>query len=291
MTRLRLTVAYLVVLVGVASWLIVDRGPAMADLFREARPWPLLGLVAASLLPFLANTAFWTIALRELGENISWGQVNTAAAETTLTRYLPGGIWLAAGRGVALSRRGVGTPALVAMVGLEVALAAPVAILVGSVLLAGSPKAPGWLGWLAAGLLVATATLARPALNSALAWWARRRHQPPPAGLTTGGIGRLALALGAYWVIFGSFFWAYLEVMDRSASWLAATGGFALSWRIGLFTVVAPQGLGVFEPTFVALVGWSADALLLVGAFRVLLLLRDLTLTALAGWLARRRAT
>ena len=72
--------------------------------------------------------------------------------------------------------------------------------------------------------------------------------------------------------------------------WLSATGGFALSWRIGLFTVVAPQGLGVFEPTFVALVGWSADALLLVGAFRVLLLLRDLTLTALAGWLARRRA-
>jgi len=156
--------------------------------------------------------------------------------------------------------------------------------------LAGSPNAPTWLGWLAAGLLVVAVTVARPALNSAMAWWARRRHQPSPATLTAAGAGRLALALAAYWVIFGSVFWAYLEVMDQPAGWLAAAGGFALSWRIGLFTVVAPQGLGVFEPAFVALLGWSADALLLVGAFRVVLVLRDLAITALATVAARRRA-
>ena len=289
MIRRRATIAYLVVLVAVAIWLVADRGSAMVDLVSQAKPWPVLGLVAVSMLPFLANTAFWTLALRELGETVSWQQVTEAATETNLTRYLPGGIWLAASRGVALARRGVGTPALVAMVGLEVALATPVALLVGSVLLAGSPNAPAWLGWLAAGLLVVVATLGRPALNGALAWWARRRHQPPPAALTTAGVGRLALALAAYWVIFGSVFWAYLEVMDRSAGWLAATGGFALSWRIGLFTVVAPQGLGVFEPAFVTLLGWGADALLLVGAFRVVLVLRDLALTALAALIVRRR--
>ena len=290
MTRQRATIAYLVVLAGVAAWLVADRGSAMADLVGEIRPWPLLGLVAASILPFLANTAFWTLALRELGETVTWRQVTGAAAETTLTRYLPGGIWLAAGRGVALARRGVGTPALVAMVGLEVALATPVALLVGSVLLAGSPNAPAWLGWLAAGLLIVAATLARPALNGALAWWARRRSQEFPAVLTTAGVGRLAFALVAYWMIFGSVFWAYLEVMERPVGWLAATGGFVLSWRIGLFTVVAPQGLGVFEPTFVALAGWTTNALLLVGTFRVVLVLRDLALTALAALVFRRRS-
>ena len=289
MTRRRATTAYLVTLTGLAAWLVADRGPAMIDLMRQARPWPLLGLVAASILPFLANTAFWTLALRELGETVTWRDVNRAATETTLTRYLPGGIWLAAGRSMALARRGVGTPALVAMVGLEVALATPVALLVGAVLLAGSPNAPAWLGWPAAGLLVLTTALGRPALNAALAWWARRRHQAPPAVLTTAGVGRLALALAAYWVIFGSVFWAYLQVMDQSASWLAATGGFALSWRIGLFTMVAPQGLGVFEPAFIAVVGWGVDALLLVGAFRVVLVLRDLALTTLASMMARRR--
>ena len=61
-------------------------------------------------------------------------------------------------------------------------------------------------------------------------------------------------------------------------------------WRIGLFAIVAPQGLGVFEPTLVALVGWSADALLLVGAFRVVLVIRDLALTGLAAVASRRRA-
>ena len=192
------TIAYLVVLAGVTAWLVADRGSAMADLVGEIRPWPLLGLVAASILPFLANTAFWTLALRELGETVTWRQVTGAAAETTLTRYLPGGIWLAAGRGVALARRGVGTPAVVAMGGLEVALATPVALLVGSVLLAGSPNAPAWLGWLAAGLLIVAATLARPALNGALAGWARRRNQELPAVLTTAEERRLTNALVAY---------------------------------------------------------------------------------------------
>ena len=54
--------------------------------------------------------------------------------------------------------------------------------------------------------------------------------------------------------------------------------------------MVAPQGLGVFEPAFVALVGWATDALLLVGTFRVVLVLRDLALTALATMVSRRRA-
>ena len=290
MTRRRLTVVYLAVVAAVAAWLVADRGSAMADLLVEARPWPLLGLVAASMLPFLANTAFWTLALRELGETVTWRQVTEAATETTLTRYLPGGFWLAAGRGVALARRGVSTPVLVAMSGLEVALATPVALLIGSLFLAGSTDAPAWLGWLAAGLFVAVVIVARPVINGALAWWAQRRHQPPATALTTGGVVRLSAALTVYWAIFGSVFWAYLEVMDRSLGWFAATGAFALSWRIGLFAIIAPQGLGVFEPTLVALVGWSADALLLVGAFRVVLVIRDLALTGLAAVASRRRA-
>ena len=123
-------------------------------------------------------------------------------------------------------------------------------------------------------LMLAAASLVRP-------WTGPSRGSAPPP---------LAIALVAYWMIFGSVFWAYLEVMERPVGWLAATGGFVLSWRIGLFTVVAPQGLGVFEPTFVALVGWATDALLLVGTFRVVLVLRDLALTALAAMVSRRKA-
>ncbi|MEE2767735.1 MAG: lysylphosphatidylglycerol synthase domain-containing protein [Actinomycetota bacterium] len=289
MTRRRLTVVYAVVIGGVATWLAVDRGPAMADLLAKARMWPLLGLVVASILPFLANTAFWALALRELGETITWRQVTEASTETTLTRYLPGGFWMAAGRGVALARRGVSPPTLVAMVGLEMALATPVALLIGSLFLAGSPIAKAWLGWLAIALLVGAATVGRPILNGILSWWAQRRHQAPPTALTAVGVARLAIALVVYWAIFGSVFWAYLEVMGHPLGWLTATGAFVMSWRIGLFAVVAPQGLGVFEPAFIGLVDWSADALLLVGAFRVVLLMRDLALTGFAALAARRQ--
>ena len=44
MIRRRATIAYLVVLVAVAVWLVTDRGSAMVDLVGQARPWPLLGL-------------------------------------------------------------------------------------------------------------------------------------------------------------------------------------------------------------------------------------------------------
>ena len=80
-----------------------------------------------------------------------------------------------------------------------------------------------------------------------------------------------------------------LEVMDYPLGWLTTTGAFVMSWRIGLFAVVAPQGLGVFEPTFIGLVDWSADALLLVGAFRVVLLMRDLGLTGFAAIATRQQ--
>lgn len=289
MTRGRLTVVYVIVIGGAATWLVVDRGSAMADLLAKARLWPLLGLVVASTLPFLANTAFWTLALRELGETITWRQVTEASTETTLTRYLPGGFWMAAGRGVALARRGVSPPTLVAMVGLEMALATPVALLIGSLFLARSPIAETWLGWLAIALLLGAATVGRPVLNGILSWWAKRRHQTPPTALTTAGVARLTIALVAYWTIFGSVFWAYLEVMDYPLGWLTTTGAFVMSWRIGLFAVVAPQGLGVFEPTFIGLVDWSADALLLVGAFRVVLLMRDLGLTGFAAIATRQQ--
>ena len=75
---------YLLLVIAIVIWLLIDRGSEMFDLFSEARPLPLIGLAFFAVLPFFANTAFWTIALRQLGEDISWGEVNEAAVKTTL---------------------------------------------------------------------------------------------------------------------------------------------------------------------------------------------------------------
>ena len=138
---------YLLAVISIIIWLLVDRGSDMFDLFSASNPLLLVALVAFAVLPFLANTAFWTIALKELGEEITWKQVNEAAIKTTLTRYLPGGIWLFASRSLALKNEGVATHSLIVLFGLENLLAIPIAVLIGSLLLAVSSSVPYWMGW------------------------------------------------------------------------------------------------------------------------------------------------
>ena len=275
---------YLVAVIGIVVWLLTDRGSEMFDLFSEARPLPLIAVVGFAFLPFFANTAFWTIALKELGEEITWKQVNEAAIKTTLTRYLPGGIWLFASRSLALRNEGVATHSLVVFYGLENLLAIPIAVLIGSLLLATSSGIPLWMGWVSLSLLVAIAIFVRPILDRFMTWWSKRKGLDAPKKISNSGILKMYLSLFLYWLVFGTVFYTYLRSVGQSIEWATAVGGFSLFWRISLFTPFVPHGLGVFEPSFIALVDWSVNALLLVGAFRAVLLIRDLLLTCIAGF-------
>ncbi len=274
---------YLLVVVSIVVWLLVDRGSEMFDLFSASHPLLIVALVIFAVLPFLANTAFWTIALKELGEDVSWRQVNEAAIKTTLTRYLPGGIWLFASRSLILANEGVATRSLIVMFAIENLLAIPIAVLIGSLLLAASSSVPYWLGWVSALFLVAITILARPILNKILAWWAKRKGLETPSKISNIGIGRMYVSLVAYWLIFGTVFYTYFHLMGQSIDWSTAVGGFTLFWRVSLLTPFVPHGFGVFEPSFIAVVGWTVNALFLVGAFRIVLLIRDLLLTGIAG--------
>ena len=260
----------------------------MFDLFSEARPLPLIIVVGFAVLPFFANTAFWTIALRELGEEVTWKQVNEAAIKTTLTRYLPGGIWLFASRSLALKNEGVATHSLVALFGLENLLAIPTAVLIGSLLLATSSGIPLWMGWVSLSLLVAIAIFVRPILDRFMTWWSKRKGLEAPHKISNRGIVKMYASLFFYWLVFGTVFYTYLHLMGQSIDWATAVGGFSLFWRISLFAPFAPHGLGVFEPSFIALVNWTVNALLLVGAFRIVLLIRDLLLTGIAGFFIKK---
>ena len=280
---------YLLILMGIIIWLLISRGSDILDIFSDARPIPLIALVGFAFLPFFANTAFWTIALKELGENVTWRQVNEAALKTTLTRYLPGGIWLFASRSLFLAKQGVATRSLIILFGLENLLAIPIAVFIGSLLLAASSSVPYWLGWVSALFLIVVTTLARPILNKILAWWTKRKGLETFNKISNIGIVRMYVSLVAYWLIFGTVFYTYLHLMGQSIGWSTAAGGFSLFWRISLFTPFAPHGLGVFEPSFIALVGWTVNALFLVGAFRIVLLIRDLLLTGISGFLFRKQ--
>ena len=279
---------YLFAVTSIVIWLLVDRGSDMFDLFSASNPVLLVFLVAFAVLPFFANTAFWTIALRELGEDITWRQVNEAAIKTTLTRYLPGGIWLFASRSLALKNEGVATHSLIVLFGLENLLAIPIAVLIGSMLLATSSGFPAWMGWVSLSLLATIAVSARPTLDRFMTWWSKRKGLDAPKKILNSGILKMYLSLFLYWLVFGTVFYTYLRSVGQSIDWATAVGGFSLFWRISLFAPFAPHGLGVFEPSFIALADWTMNALLLVGAFRIVLLLRDLLLTGIAGFFLKK---
>ena len=279
---------YLFVVVAIVIWLLVDRGSEMLDLFSTSHPVLLVSLVVFAFLPFFANTAFWTIALKELGEEITWKQVNEAAFKTTLTRYLPGGIWLFASRSLALKNEGVATHSLIVLFGLENLLAIPIAVLIGSLLLAASYGVPAWIVWVSLSLLATVAVSARPILDKFMTWWSKRKGLGTPKKISNSGILKMYLSLFLYWLVFGTVFYTYLRSVGQSIEWTTAVGGFSLFWRISLFAPFAPHGLGVFEPSFIALADWTMNALLLVGAFRIVLLVRDLLLTGIAGFFMKK---
>ncbi len=281
--------AWLALLTAVATWLVATRWADMADLVADARLVALLGVLAASTLLLVPNALFWSTALRSLGENVGTGPVMHAASRTILARYLPGGVWYAAGRSVLLVGRGVRPTALVAVSGLELGLGAPTALVVGGLLLAGDSALPAWVPWAGAGVLAAATLVARPVLNRLLAWWSRRRGQTAPRALSAGTLASLVSVMVAYWLLMGAVFRSYLGAMGTDIGWAEGSGAFLVSWGIGFFAIFAPLGLGVSEAGFIAIVGWGADAVMLVAGFRLVLLVRDLILTAIGEALARRR--
>ena len=280
---------WLAVVAALAAWLAATRWDDTSALVDDLSPGPLVMLVAASCLLLVPNAAFWTLALRALGERPRYGTVLHASARALLTRYVPGGIWYAAGRGTLLKRHGVSMAASATVGGLELALGAPVAIVVGAVLLAASGAVDPWVGVGAVVVLLAVLSLGGSLVGRLVAWWARRRGGEPAATPATPALFRLTVVLVGYWLAIGTLFWAYLEVVGLTATgWGRTVGAFGVSWGLGFFALFAPQGLGVFEGALVSVLDWGADAVLLVAGFRAVLLARDLLLTAVAEVIARR---
>jgi len=280
---------WLVMVAVLAAWLVVTRWDNMSALIDNLSPGPLVLLVVASCLLLVPNAAFWTLALRSLGERPQYGIVLNASARALLARYVPGGIWYAAGRGTLLKGHGISMAASATVGGLELALGAPVAIVIGVVLLAVSGAVDPWVGVGAVVILVAILGLGRAVFVRLVAWWARRRGSDLMAIPSTKMLFRLVSVLVGYWLAIGTLFWAYLEVVGPTAmQWSRTAGAFGVSWGIGFFTLFAPQGIGVFEGTLVTILDWGADAVLLVAGFRALLLARDLLLTTIAEVLERR---
>lgn len=280
---------YLPVVIAAFGWLIWSRWPTIVQILRQVKPGWLMAALGASVVTLVPQSWFWHRALRGFGEASSMGAVVVATCRALLTRYVPGGVWFAAGRAAILQRTGIGLPALAATGTVELAMSVSVALALGSTLLGASPDVPPWTRWLGPALLVAL-VLGVPWMNRGIAWLAHRRGTDLPRPLTRRMIGQLIGINGVYWLVIGTVFWLYASGFGLDAPVPATHGAFMVAWGVGFLSPFAPQGLGVFEVILGSLLkGDLADMIAIVGGFRGLMLVRDLVVWGGAELLSSQR--
>ena len=269
------------------GWLLAARWDTISVLLRDVSATGLLTAFGASLLTLLPQAWFWHRSTSAFGEPSTFGMQLLSACRALPTRYVPGGVWFAAGRAALLARRGLGLPALAATGTIELVMSASVALALGSALLGFRDDLPGWSRWLGP-LLLAALLLAVPWMNRAIAWLAHRRGTdlPSPVGRPT--LIGLAGVNAGYWLVIGTVFWLYASAFGLEVALLPTQGAFMVAWGVGFLSPFAPQGIGVFELVLAALLeGTFADLIAVVAGFRALLLVRDAAVWGVAEALAR----
>ena len=268
--------------------LVVVRREQVGEVVSGAQPAWLAAALLGSVGQLLATSLIWVVALRALRTPVGLRASFEATAGAVAARYLPGSVLYAAARVVALRRSGVPAATLSAVAALEMLLVPAVGAVLG-VLLLGSTAvgAAASVPLLLAGAVAAVLAVP-PLLNLGLRLLGRRTGTPP-ARLRPGVVLRTALCVVAYWVSAATVVLLYLRAFDAPGDdvpLLHAAGAYVLAWTLGWLAVVAPQGVGVVEVTFAALVsavapGTDAASLVVVLAgYRLLVLVRDVAVTA-----------
>ncbi len=277
-------VGYLVLLAAGATFLVTSQWDEIVELVASARPWYLILSLLLSFGLVVLNSQFWTTALDALGSQVSTGTMLEASARTLMARWIPGGIWYAAGRATMLSLRRVPVAALTTVAALELTIPLLVGMVMGMLLLAINRRLPGGIWWLApVGALLAALAL-RPVVNRVLRWFAHRRGVEPmnlPQRAYLVLVGWTAL----YWLWAGGTFVAYLAAfptLDPGPPPVVA-GAYMVAWGVGFLVPIAPQGIGIFEVTLAALLGVAdlGAGSIIVAGFRLVTLVRDLIATGI----------
>jgi phosphatidylglycerophosphate synthase len=244
---------------GVATWRTAGSSTVLA-------PWHALASAAALLLASLAAAAAaWVVLLPGARSRRALVRGFVAAQ---LGKYIPGGIWLAAGQIGLAGDAGISTSrAAGAFAACAVALTAAagvVAGVLGILVLAGSgPAVTGLLPLAALGL-------ALPALLDRrwMAWIARRI-----AGRR--GVPAEVMALPGQRAIVGACAWLTVTMLTMALAYallLQSVGGdagilrvmcvFTIAWLAGFLALGVPSGIGVREAVLVALLPGAAGPVL-----------------------------
>lgn len=292
-----LKVALLIAMVAFAASALVKNWDEVSAALARLNPWVVGASLPPVALAMVAAMMVWRSLLADLGAPLPIPVAARIFFLSQLGKYLPGSIWSIAtqielGREHKVPRRvslAVGVLALV----ITAAVGFPVAAVT---LLLAAPDVLGqyWWGLLAVPVLL---TALHPAVLAPLANVGFRiiRQPPLPRRPTVTGMVRAAAWQALVSVLFGVHAWLLLLGTDSHApvgrTLLAAIGGYALAYALGLLAIPVPAGLGVRDlaltAAFTAVVPLPA-ATAVAAVSRVALTVVDLTLAggqyALIRW-------
>jgi glycosyltransferase 2 family protein len=245
-----------------------------------------------------ATFAMWREVLRGLGVIMPWGAAARVFFTSQLGKYLPGSVWpivlqMEAGRSRGASRR-----TMIAGNLINVVMACCTGLLVACLLLPlydAHALARYWWALLALPVLL---SLLHPRALPALLDLAFAMLRRPPLGErldVRSGLRAAGWSL-VTWVCFGAHLTLLCAALGHGgvSVFVLSTGGVALAVSLGVLFIPAPAGAGIRDIVLKLVLGVvfsvSGQALAVVVASRLLLIVADLVLAAAAVVTPRRKA-
>lgn len=277
---------FMVVAIGAAIWAVATQWDAFIGALAQLDWWQTVLAVVASFTYVYLTMFAWRALLNGMGAKVPLRAASVIFFVSQVAKYLPGGVWnfvAAAEAGIEyhVSRRRSVTVLLTSML---------VSILTGMVfavltLLFGPGDLGTSYGWTAIFLPVLAILLLPPVLNRMISLALRLlKREPLERNLAWGPWSVAVLWSMAAWVVAGFQVWLMLTAMGMEATiatFLLATGGYALAWSVGFLVFFVPAGLGVREVVLGAVLSGyltQGSVLAVILLSRVLLTIADL------GW-------
>ena len=255
------------------------------------------GALVAVLLASVASMQGWRTLLAGFGSRPPLRGASQVFFVGQLGKYLPGSVWsvvaqMDLGRAYRIPpRRSASAAALAMLVSVASGLLCTACAL--PFLQGGST---GGYGWAFLAVPVILAVLHPRLLNPLLDRLLRLARRPALEHRVSGRAITLSLAWSLlYWGLVGLQIWILVVGMGVPAlkALAPSIGGFAFAWSVGFLIIIAPAGAGVRDVILAAMLTPIMDvglatAVALVS--RVLTVVADLLVAALAGWFGRGRA-
>ncbi|MCU7919846.1 MAG: flippase-like domain-containing protein [Candidatus Thiodiazotropha sp. (ex Epidulcina cf. delphinae)] len=262
-----------------------DRIPQIA--WELAPVWLVFSFLAL-IVVFFCDAYGWHLTLKALGCSIAPQESIKIWMISSLSRYLPGGIWPYATRAGMAKAAGIDLGTASLSLYLETLLLTVSSLIVGlpALIKATALPVPGWqvAAILLVMLLVITPWLL-PLLKKLPGRFGRALSNLPELSIVT-----LILLLGYYllfWIAFGGVFGLFIHAMYPLSYWEAVYAGsvLALSFCIGFIVFFVPGGIGIRESALyvllLAVLPGTLSVLVAVGS-RIWIMAGELTSLGLA---------